>query len=634
MPRDLCERPTPVPWPLSVAAAAVILFSAVLLYAQFRQAAPSLWDNSAHDRNGHYGRSLNMAIALRHGSLAAVVKEIHAATVWPPLHPLVTGLMLAIGGLDYRLAVLTSLGAWAATCWFVFALATRLVSRYRGFAGCVALLFALASPAYRAYATDIMIESLGAALATAALYFYVTARQEQSAWRGRCLALLLLALFLTKYNYWTLLVAGLLCATAGEVGPFLLAALRARRPFDWRQWLSAQLRHPVNYLLPPAFALALYVRLVGGVTLTLLGRSVTIGSLAFPAELCFVLLLLRALPWWWRQGRPAIARLSVPARQLVHWLVYPLVLWFLWPLRLSVFLWYVTFTHHGRTADTSHWLGSFPYYWQSLAHEYHANLASLLLVLALIGLAILGRRRWMTGTSAVFICLAVAALLTNYHSANRSRFLHSWLAVGWAAAGAGAALAVERVAERAASRMLRPALLAGAAAGLAVCQGTALLGPGHSEEGGTLAGRPNLLGLADAVVPALADTHAPALVADAPFESLLNWRLGEDRGAPCRLLTPPHGLFAPAPQEQFKEWLRGHSCDAVLLIDAPFPPVMPTDSPLDVGRVREFLASSGEFALSSEWHDAGEMKIAAQVWRRITAADDGVRLTAGLNAAR
>src|SRR5262249_53559035 len=163
------------------------------------------------------------------------------------------------------------------------------------------------SPAYRAYATDIMIESLGAALATAALYFYVTARQEQSAWRGRCFALLLLALFLTKYNYWTLLAAGLFCATAIEAGAPLAPPVRAAGPFSgWRGWLAAQVRHPVNYLLPPAFALALYVQFVGGVTLTLFGRTLTIGSLAFPAELCFVLVLLRVLPWWWRSGRQAV----------------------------------------------------------------------------------------------------------------------------------------------------------------------------------------------------------------------------------------------------------------------------------------------------------------------------------------
>ena len=37
-----------------------------------------------------------------------------------------------------------------------------------------------------------------------------------------------------------------------------------------------------------------------------------------------------------------------------------------------------------------------------------------------------------------FAFLAVAALLTNYHLANRSRFLHSWVAVAWVLAGVGA----------------------------------------------------------------------------------------------------------------------------------------------------------------------------------------------------
>jgi hypothetical protein len=634
MLRPFCAPSTGrLSWSLNVAVAALILISAAALYLQFRQAAPSLWDSACHDRNGHYARSLNVAIALRHGSLARLVQEVHAATVWPPLHPLLTGLVLAVGGLDYRFAVLTSLGAWAATCWFAFALGARLVPRYRALAGGVALVFALASPAYRAYAADIMIESLGAGLTLAALYFYVTARQESSAWRGRCFALLLLALFLTKYNYWTLLVAGLLCGALGEFAPRLRAALRARQPLAaWRGWSAAQARHPLTYLLLAAVALALYVRFVGAVSLTLAGRTVTVGSLAFPAALCHALLLARVFPWWWRAGRQAVGRLPVPARQLVLWHGYPLAVWFLWPQRLSAFVWYVTFTQHGRAGDTSPWLGNLAYYWQSLKEDYHANLASLVLALALIALALVGRRRWAKGTGAVLVFLAIAALLTNYHSANRSRFLHSWLAVAWVAAGAGAAFGAERVAgwlgarrpgsgtAPAGARLLGPVGLAAALAGLVILQGPALVGPGHAEEGGPNLAHPSLLGVADAVVPELAEAREPVLVSDSPFECLINWRLGEQRGSHCRLLTPPRELVAPVPREQLAAWLRQHSCDVLLLIDAPFPPVLASDPSLDVGRLRQSLASSGDFTLASEWHDPNGVAITAQVWRRRTAA--------------
>ena len=140
------ERRGEMPWALRLAVVIVILGSAAALYAQFLPVARFLWYSAEHDRSGHYARSFNVAVALRHASIGGLIREIHEATVWPPLHPLVTGAVLALTGLDYRFAVLSSLGCWAVTCWFVFALATRLVPRYRWFAGCVALLLRACQP--------------------------------------------------------------------------------------------------------------------------------------------------------------------------------------------------------------------------------------------------------------------------------------------------------------------------------------------------------------------------------------------------------------------------------------------------------------------------------------------------------
>src|SRR5262249_42031935 len=156
-------------------------------------------------------------------------------------------------------------------------LAWRLAPRHKGLAGGVALLFTLASPAHRAFATDIMLESLGAALTLGALYFYVRARQERSAWRGRRFAPPFLALFLTKYNYWTLLAVGLALTTLWELRTSLVNGLR---PW-WRSGavpkaLASQIRHPLTYLLLPAFGLALYVKFVSRLTFTLAGQTVVI----------------------------------------------------------------------------------------------------------------------------------------------------------------------------------------------------------------------------------------------------------------------------------------------------------------------------------------------------------------------
>jgi hypothetical protein len=619
-------------WAVKVIAAVLILLSAAVLYQRFRQDAQGLWYSAFHDRNGHYLRGQRMAVALREGNVGDLVKEVNAATVWPPLHPLLTGPVLAVTGIDYRLAVLPSLAAWAATCWFAFILARRLVPNKRNLAGFVALLFTIVSPAHRAFATDIMIESVGAALTLAALYFYVTALDERSAWRGRCFAFLFLALFLAKYNYWTLLAVGLLLATLYRFRSSVYAGLRVWRPsLPLPSWWNRQLRQPLTYLLLAAFALGLYVKFVGNVSLTWAGRRVNIGSLDFPALVCYILVLLRVLPWWWSRGRWAAAELPIPARQAIHWFVYPLAVWFLWPRRLGVFLWSVTYTHHGRVSEFSPWTGSLPYYWGCLGQDYHANVASLVLVLILIAAAILGWRRWEKGTATIFIFLVVAALLTNYHSANRSRFLHSWLAVGWIAAGVGAAqisafanrafvsllgTAIStRVGGLSFSRFLRPALLFAALAGLVGLQGSVLFESGHAEEGGPNVSVPSLLVVADSISPELRHARKPVLVSNAPFHQLLDWRLCEFQGPHRRIQTPPQAVVTSAGEDQLGAWLQRSDCDSLLLMEWPTNFGLTETPELDVAALRGRLASSGDFVLTTEWLFPAYGNIRAQLWR-------------------
>lgn len=614
-----------------VTVALVILLSAVLLYQQFWRDASALWYSAAHDRNGHYRRSQGVAHALRQGSVAGLFKEIHAATVWPPFHPLVTGLVLAIGGIDYRLAILPSLAAWAATCWFAFALARRLAPCHKGLAGGVALLFTLASPAYRAYATDIMLESLGAALTLAALYYYVAARQDGSACSGRAFAVLLLALFLTKYNYWTLLVIGLLLSALYEFRSTLKSSLCAWR--HGRAPLVRQLRHPLTYGLLASFGLALYVRFSGPLVFTVIGERVEIETLDFPAQLCFSILLLRVLPWWWSSGRHTAAQLPVPARQLVHGHVYPLAIWFLWPRRLGVFLWYVTYGQHGRSGDAS-WAGSFTYYWQWLVSDYHANLTSLVVVLVLIVVAVAACRP-SRGQIPVIVFLAAAALLTNYHSANRSRFLHSWLAVGWVLAGVGAARAVGWItggfpslvvaapaqgsgngSSRSARWLPRLGLSCGVLIGLVSVQGSAFVQPGHSQEGGPDAARPSLLGLADALVPELIQARRPAIVSNQPLQWLLDWRLAEVRPSHRPILELPSELLLQDSPGQLEAWLQGMSCDLLLLIDAPAGSGTEPCPGSDVARLRSFLVASDKSGATAERRLPGPGSITTQVWHR------------------
>ncbi len=615
-PEQSCVPVARPGWTLCAAVATVIVLSVGALYADFWRSAPTLWVSVEHDRNGHYSRSQNVAFAIRGADLGKLIKEVHAATVWPPLHPLLTGAVLAVGGIDYRLAVLLSLAAWGATCWFAFALAYRLAPSHRALAGVVALTFSLASPAHRAYATDVMIESLGAALTLAILHFYVTARREQSVWRARSFGLLLTALFVTKYNYWTLLAAGLVFGVLFE----FRHAIRTAIADWWRSRMSlgdavGYLRHPLTLPLIAAFALAAYIQFVGPLTLSLSGKNTTIGTLSVPAQICFVLVLLRVLPWWRHTGRDAVARLPLPAKQLVQWHGYLLAVWFLWPKRLGIFIWYVTSNQHGRGSETSPWTGSASYYWQCLTTDYHAGLTALIAVIALVGLAVVLRRGRSTGALPVFVVLVVATLLTNYHSANRSRFLHSWIALAWVFAGVGAARVLDRfgTAGSALVRALRPALLVGALVGVVALQGPALVGLGQAEESWPRTAQPGLLPFADAAIAEIASSDRPVLVSNAPWQLLLNWRLSEYHSSQRRFLLPSSASLA-ADIQPFDIWLATVSGGPVLVIDDPH--VVPPFSVADVAAFRAALATSGRFVLVAEWPAPHDSRVTVQVWRR------------------
>jgi hypothetical protein len=600
---------------LNWAVAIVIVLAAVSVYRAFRPEAGHLWYAPAHDRNGHYQRSQRIALALRDGNLRTLVSEIHAATVWPPLHPLVTGSILAVGGLDARFAVLSSLAAWAATCWFAFALAYRLAPQGKALAGGVALLFMLASPAHRAYAVDVMIESMGAALTLAVLYCYVTAFDDGSAARGRWLGLSLFALLLTKSNYWTLVAAGLTPALLyryrGLVTKWLWSMFR---PSIVRDWIAMQVRHPLTYLLLPAFAFAGYVRFVGPVSFTLMGQTVASDTLNFPAELCYFLLVVRLLPWWLRTGRAAAARLPVPLRQAAGWFGYPLAVWWLWPNRLGAFLDSVGRTEHGRVADYSRWVGSIGYYWGVLSSDYHAGEVCLVIAVALAAVAIAGWRRWDRGGAAVFSFLIVAALLTNYHPANRGRFLFTWLATAWVAAGVGAAWLVVRLSRRLTAS--RTAMSCGVIAVLLCVQAPTLLRQGHAEEGGPRPDLPSLATVADAVVADAATSRRPALLASPPLELVFDWRLAEARAAPRRFVTPPRQAFAPADPVGLGQWLRSVDSDLLVLVEVP--PLM--DAPPTVGFdfdwLREWLESTGLYAVVDDRTFAECPGVHVQTWRR------------------
>ena len=551
----------------------VVLVGTVLagwLFALFLPVADHLWYSSLHDRNAHLYLGMSLAIDFRTLDVGHFLKDLHSARIWGPLHPLLVGIVLAIGGLDERLAVLPSLAAWVGTALFAFLAARRAVASGGNLAGLAAALFVFASPAYRAFATDVMLESLGACLSLGALYFWLCLIQDRDRRSASGLGLMLTLLFFHKYNYWLLVLLPML-VWAGTTRPFerggwfLVAALE----WDVRSWLKTQLRHPLNWIL---------VGLLG-----VLGWSfwhpdeLRIGSwhivMNTPHNLISVIVVVafvRAWPWWFYSGRHLVARLGVPVQQLVYWHVWPVILWFLWPQRLGNCLAYLTRDHGGGEAVAAGMLGGLPYYWGCLGDHYHAAPWIPWLVVSLIAIALFALPRLRPGAGMLFLFFLIAAGLTLHHPTVRSRFLHSWLGVLWILAGIGFAQLIYSQATRFVFR-LRPLL-----AGVSVLLLIVALAPsfpvrGHAPEGGVKLGAPLVRDFINAYMPQLRDSRQAVILSNIPLKFLTGWT-GLQRCAHHGCLeTDLRGFGSVAEQNrpQFDHWLASTRCDTVVFLDLP-----------------------------------------------------------------
>jgi hypothetical protein len=600
--------------PVLVAVAALAL--AGLSYGRFLDDPRHLWTSAEHDRNAHYLFALNVALDLRGGSVIGLLHDIDGARVWGPLHGLIAGILLAVGGLDYRLALLPSLAAWVAAAVLVFLIARRAVRAGGNLAGFAAAAFFLASPAYRAFSTDIMLEGPGACLTLLVLYLYVVTVQSHTVRAARALGLALTALFLLKYNYWLLALIPLAVVEAASRGRAGWQALRqTMAAVPWRSWLWAQLRHPLNYVLAVVIGLAVFVHLQQPLQVELGGRTFWLRSADNFIHIAYVVLFLRALPWWWRQGRAWVRGLSFPLPQLLAWHGLPVALWFLMPKRPSYFFWYLT-RNHGGEVPQHDMLAAASFYWNCLIEDYHLGLASVLVAVALLAVALLCWRRLRPGGMVILAFVVLAAFLAVRYPSHRSRFLHSWLATGWVAAGIGLAqLTYGRLS--AALGAARPWLAGLATAGIVLAHTPGALQPGHAPEGGPRPQVPSNLDVTDSYLPDLADARRPVVLSNAPIKQLTAWTYLErfGRKAPIEIALrrlPPDQSF----DQGFEEWLHKTRSDWIVFIEAP-PGTLLFEEPRRPGydRIPSLLAGQSLFHLK-ERQDFPQFGCTVTLWQR------------------
>jgi hypothetical protein len=552
---------------------AVMVFAfvvAAITYRQFLDVHRYLWDNSTHDRNAHYLYALRLVTDVEQFRVFRLLYDLDSARVWPPLHGILAAGTMLIGGRDYRIAVLPNLAAWIGTVVLAFLAARRAAPCGRVLAGLVAVLFVAASPAHRAYATDVMLESLGACLTLAVLYAYLVAVQSDgdSPWPGRWLALALTALFLHKYNYWTLCVLTIVLTELLRRPRYYWELVRdTAARVDWRALLRAQVRSPLNYPLAVVLLLLVAVKLHGPEPLVLFGHEQSLNPPHTLLTVAYALCFARLAIWWWRLGRVEVKRFDVRFQQLVRWHAVPVAVWFLLPKHFSFFLWFLSPANSDARQKTS-LVEGLQFYGPRIVEEYHAALWCAALAAALIVPAVFFVRRLRPGGVALLILFALGLLLTATHPNHKGRYVHSWIALGWLCAGLGASALVygpwtARLA------VMRPWLSTAALIALAGALLPALRTPAYAPEGGPHPGHLSLLDVTDSYLPALDQSRDTAIVSAVPLKPLAQWTFLEREGDLRRLENNWYGYGPPGEgnRQGFEQWLHKTKCDTLIFVD-------------------------------------------------------------------
>lgn len=540
---------------------------AAVSYLQYLEISRLRWAGMAEDRNAHYLFGLNLAFDIRQWDVKNLLSDLDGARVWPPLHGILVAIALLAGGLDHRIAVLPSLVGWTGTVVLGFLVARRAVHRGGNFAGVVAAIFIVASPAHRVFATDVMLESLGACLSLLILYFYLVAAQEPTGQSYKHLGLALTALFLTKYNYWFLIVAGMLAAESiHRWRPWLDCIRTSLRSAPYKELALAELRQPLNYLALASLALMILVRIRGQQNYQVWGWTIsTVGSHHNFIQVAYTVFFVRAVPWWRKIGRARLQAGDFRVHQLAVWHLWPVAIWLLLPKRVGYMLFYLSPTRAQNSPASFLW--GLDYYWQAIPDVYHAGTSSAVMAAALIMASCFALRRLKPGASTIIAFVVLAALLTIAHPNRLSRYVHTWIPAAWILSGVGAATLIYR---RRAHRG-EPFVAAALISLLALWNLKEPFALGHSPEAGHSRLGPSALDITDYYLPYLKQSRHAALFATVPAKHLAQWTFLERYGERDRIEVFLRG-FGPSREEnreRFQRWVQSTRSDTIVFLDAP-----------------------------------------------------------------
>jgi len=478
---------------LAVGVAAVLIvvataFAAATFRTYYDNPA-DLWRGLEHDRASHYLFGLDLGLALRALDPLQFLVRLEQIRDWVPLHPLVLGLVLGVGGIDHRLATLPGLLGWALAIVMTGLIARRLVADTIGSltAAAVAVTFAISSPYFREISADVMLEGLGAGLTALAIWLYLRARYPvaaldapQEAGRWRVLALALTLLFLEKQNYWLLTIVALAFAVVSEAPREWLARAREfAAGIDIRRTALAAIKDPLLVAVAAIGILVIVIVLNGPRPFHIFGRSISLYPPRNPMTLAWVLLFIRAAIAWYRNRAAFDAWLGPVGRAMFYWQAVPIGLFLLLPHRLQFFMMYVSSANAFPFQRFDPAFGAWAYS-HFLFDDYHAAYWSGALAVVLAAIAATGwwrsSRFLAPGVQAPLFLLLLSAASVVVHPNVNMRYLGSWIFTLWVCAGVGAGLITAMLAARIAAP-LRAALAAAAVAALVIAHVQAAWSP-------------------------------------------------------------------------------------------------------------------------------------------------------------
>jgi hypothetical protein len=281
----------------------------------------------------------------------------------------------------------------------------------------------------------------------------------------------------------------------------------------------------------------------------------------------YVVLFLRLAYWWWKEGRAWAGRLDGRLQKLLLWHAGPVAVWFLLPKHLSYFVWFLS-PANANEGQRSSLLEGLAFYTPCVVRDYHPALWCAALAGVLIFGAVLAGRRLSPGAQVILWLFLLGAVLTAMHPNHKSRYVHSWLAAGWVAAGVGcAALAYGRLTVRV--PRLRPYFAAGAVVALAGVLLPPLREAASSPEGGPHPQAASVLDVTDAYLPAVKASRETAIFAAVPVKPLAQWTFLQQKGGLDRLENNWYGFGSAgaANRQGFRDWLRTTTADTLVYVD-------------------------------------------------------------------